>query len=104
MQAKLKDAQRRLGTLTARKRAADARARMAAAQSCFHPRVDTGAFDKFDRLTRKVEMAEAEAEALSELARRERTVEDTMFPGDNERGDLEIEAELEELKRKQAIQ
>jgi hypothetical protein len=49
-------------------------------------------------------MAEAEAEALSELARRERTVEDTMFPGDNERGDLEIEAELEELKRKQAIQ
>ena len=70
MQAKLKDAQRRLGTLTARQKAAQVRAKVAQSQAGLTPELDQDAFNKFDRLARKVEMAEAEAEAFAELAHR----------------------------------
>ena len=98
MQAKLKDAERRLGTLAARKRAADVRTKMAQAQGSGSADLEKDAFNKFDRLTRKVEMAEAEAEAMSELARSERAADD---PEDESSDvDSEAQAELLALKRK----
>ena len=102
MQVKLKDAQRRLGTLTARQKAAHARAKMAEAHAGLKSELDKNAFDKFDRLSRKVEMAEAEAEALSELARSERAIEDPGTPGEPSEENLEIEAELKKLKAKRS--
>ncbi|HEX3654784.1 MAG TPA: PspA/IM30 family protein [Pirellulales bacterium] len=96
MQAKLADARRRLGTLTARKKAADVRAKVAL--GTIDPQLNADAFAKFDRMREKVEMAEAEADALRELA------------GDNGHRhasavevndvDLEVDAELRELKLK----
>lgn len=101
MQAKLKDAQRRLGTLAARQKAAQVRTKAAQAQAGVTPELERDAFDKFDRMARKVEMAEAEAEALTELARSERAGADTKDnldePADE---DLDTEAELLELKKK----
>ncbi|MCY2992309.1 MAG: PspA/IM30 family protein [Planctomycetota bacterium] len=101
MQAKLKDAQRRLGTLTARQKAAQVRAKAAQTQVGVTPELDQDAFDKFDRMARKVEMAEAEAEALTELARSERAGAATNESlGEPVAEDLDTEAELLELKRK----
>jgi phage shock protein A len=101
MQAKLKDAQRRLGTLAARKRAADVRAKMAKSDAGVSTDLDQDAFDKFDRLERKVEMAEAEAQAMSELAQSSRELDDhDELSSSREADDLEIEAELEALKQK----
>lgn len=99
MQAKLKDAQRRLATLAARQKAAQVRAKVAQAEAGIAPELDQDAFDKFDRLARKVEMAEAEAEALSELARSERDVDPSAEVSESEEADLDIEAELIELKK-----
>jgi len=100
MQAKLAEAERRLGTLVARKKAADIRSK--AAQVGVDPKLEQDAFAKFDRLSRKVEMAEAEAEAMAELAKQERAVSDAQAELDtaSEDVDVEIEAELLELKRK----
>lgn len=98
MQAKLKDAQRRLGTLTARQKAADARTRMAQAQVGLKSDLDQDAFDKFDRLSRRVERAEAEAEAFAELARSERSSEDPTPSLETSDDNSEIEAELKKLK------
>src|SRR5581483_9584316 len=64
MQAKLAEAKRRLGTLVARQRAAQVRSRL---QSAAAAELDARAFEKFERLRRKVEQAEAETEALREL-------------------------------------
>ena len=101
MQAKLKDAQRRLGTLTARQKAAQVRAKAAQTQVGVTPELDRDAFDKFDRMARKVEMAEAEAEALTELARSERAGAATNENmGEPVAEDLDTEAELLELKKK----
>jgi len=100
MQAKLKDAQRRLATLTARQKAAQVRAKVAQAEAGLAPELDQDAFDKFDRLAQKVEMAEAEAEALSELARSERDADGSPEASEPEEADLDIEAELMELKKK----
>lgn len=69
MQSKLNEARRRLGTLTARNKAAEVRNKMAKAQLGISTDLNQEAFDKFDRLSRKVEQAEAEAEAMAELAR-----------------------------------
>lgn len=101
MQAKLKDAQRRLGTLVVRKRAADARAKLARSEAGAPADLDQDAFDKFDRLESRVAMAEAEAEAMAELAKSEREVEDALEPAEpvSEEQD-EIEAELAALKKK----
>jgi phage shock protein A len=97
MQAKLADAQRRLGTLVARKRAADVRARVAGAKIGGDVELGHKAFDKFDRLSRKVAQAEAEAEALSELAQASLGSGETVdAASENE----DIEAELLALKSK----
>jgi phage shock protein A len=101
MEAKLSDAQRRLNTLVARNRAAEIRTKMATSDA--GPRLDdSDAFSKFDRLSRKVEMAEAEAEAMAELARsRKPNVEETLEPeADASAESLEVDAELAALKQK----
>jgi len=100
MQAKLKDAQRRLGTLTARQKAAQVRAKVAQSQAGLTPELDQDAFNKFDRLARKVEMAEAEAEAFSELARSERQAEQAVEALESSEEISDTEAELLELKKK----
>ncbi len=95
MQAKLADAKRRLGSLAARKRAADVRARIQIGK--LDPMLNNDAFAKFDRLREKVEMAEAEADALCELnatqssQKGEAVVETTETLG--------VDAELAELKK-----
>ena len=100
MQAKLKDAQRRLGTLTARQKAAQVRAKLAQSQAGLTPELDQNAFNKFDRLARKVEMAEAEAEAFSELARSERELGRPSEDLESVEEISDTEAELLELKKK----
>ena len=100
MQAKLKDAQRRLGTLTARQKAASVRAKVAQSQAGLTADLNQDAFDKFDRLARKVEMAEAEAEAFSELARSERGAGETEEDIESSEELSDTEAELLELKKK----
>lgn len=100
MQAKLSEAERRLGTLVARKKAADIRSK--AAETGIDPQLEKDAFAKFDRVSRKVEMAEAEAEAMSELAKQERAISGAEAELDttSDDYDVDIEAELLELKRK----
>ena len=100
MQAKLKDAQRRLGTLTARQKAAQVRAKVAQSQAGLTPELDQDAFNKFDRLARKVEMAEAEAAAFSELARSERNAGAAEEALESSEEISDTEAELLELKKK----
>jgi phage shock protein A len=95
MQAKLSEAKRQLGTLTARKKAADVRSRMSLGMPA--PELNHDAFAKFDRMREKVEMAEAEADALRELAGELPRDERLPEPGDI---DLEVDAELLELKKK----
>ena len=69
MKAKLAEAQRHLGGLLIRKKSADIRKQ---AMTSLDPKLSaplgTSAFRKFDRLREKVEEAEAQAEALSELS------------------------------------
>ena len=66
MQAKLSEANRRLGTIVARNKAAAVRAKIRAAEG--EVMANTEAFDAFERLRKKVERAEAESEALRELS------------------------------------
>jgi phage shock protein A len=101
MEAKLADAQRRLNTLVARNRAAEIRTKMANTEA--GPRLnDSDAFSKFDRLSRKVEMAEAEAEAMAELARSRKPAEEEPVEPHVEAAaeSLEVDAELAALKQK----
>jgi|CXWL01.1.fsa_nt_gi phage shock protein A len=100
MQAKLKEAERKLGTLVARQKAANVRSKIAQSESASGSELDKNAFNKFDRLSRKVERAEAEAEAMVELTRSERadSLADDLSESSSE--DLDIEAELIELKAK----
>lgn len=96
MQAKLAEAKRRIGTLTARKKAAEVRAKIQNGMADTHMKTD--AFEKFDRLREKVDRVEAEAEAFRELDRGSRgslDVEPAV-----EKSDLDVEAELEALKQK----
>ena len=95
MEAKLAEAIRRLGTLTARNRAAEIRGRAAQQGANAATNLDTNAFEKFDRLTRRVEMAEAEAEAMAELSG---DATDDAFD-QLESVDHDIEDELSRLKR-----
>ena len=97
MKAKLAEAQRNLTTLSARKRAADFRKKMDQQAASMSTEVDDCGFAKFDRLKSKVERAEAEAEAMAELrgAQAGGTAEDIQIPDE----ELEIDAELVEMKR-----
>jgi phage shock protein A len=98
MEAKLADAQRRLSTLVARNRAAEIRTKMASADVSVRLDEDD-AFAKFDRLSRKVEMAEAEAEAMAELARARRPLESSPpVESEKDADKLDVDAELAALK------
>jgi phage shock protein A len=68
MRSKLDEAKRNLATLVARKKAADVRRQAIEATSqATDVALENSAFEKFDRLREKVEIAEAEAEAMAEL-------------------------------------
>jgi phage shock protein A len=95
MQAKLAEAKRQLGTLAARKKAAEVRAKMSLGTPA--PDLNHDAFAKFDRMREKVEMAEAEADALRELAG-EPAPPRISEVADN--ADFEIDAVLLALKKK----
>jgi phage shock protein A len=96
MQAKLAEAKRRLGTLTARQKAAAVRARMQA--DVEDVAVNTDAFDKFERLRKKVERVEAETEALQELQTGAGAPRNADRPAGE--ADGSVDAELAELKKK----
>jgi phage shock protein A len=95
MQAKLAEAKRQLGTLSARKKAADVRAKMSLGAAA--PELNRDAFAKFDRMREKVEMAEAEADALRELSI---PSAHEVVADEQASSDLEIDAELHELRKK----
>ena len=99
MKAKMAEARRSLATLSARKRAADFSKRMEL-QASVATETDENAFAKFDRLKAKVEQAEAEAEALREL--RIGTPTAAAYEEEALGEDVEIDAELAELKRQAA--
>lgn len=94
MQVKLAEAKRRLITLSARKCAADLHSRVNALPT---DTPGSSAFAKFDRLRDRVEMAEAQADAMCEL-----DCENGAEAGFalETGGDLEVEAELSELKKR----
>jgi phage shock protein A len=94
MKAKHAEAKRKLGTLSARKKAADARRKLQEVVPDVHQKPDP--FAKFDRMREKVEMAEAEAEALMELSAEAGETEPEFESVD----ELSIDAELEALKKK----
>jgi phage shock protein A len=89
MRSRVHDANRKLVLLAARQRTAEARQRLLRQFSDLPLGED--AFHKFDRMCRKVERTEAEADALAEL---------THYRDPSEEVDTEdqIEAELRELK------
>ena len=98
MESKLADAQRRLSTLVARNRAAQIRTRLASAECNLE--IPTDAFAKFDRMAKKVENAEAEAEAFAELAQSKAVRNGIPIEELEEKEtDLEVEAELARLKK-----
>jgi phage shock protein A len=97
MKAKVAEAKRNLTTLSARKRAADFRKRMESTTAGISTEVDDNAFAKFERLKNRVEQAEAEAEALSEL--RGGAVA-SAADEDEVSSDTDVADELAELKRK----
>ena len=98
MKAKLAEAKRNLSTLTARKRAADVRKKsILSADEKRNLQLDDDAFKKFDRMREKVEMAEAEAEALAELQAGGTTSDLEMEPTLSQ--SVDIEEQLAELKK-----
>lgn len=101
MKAKLAEAKRSYATLSARKRAADFRKKMNAEMGSASVGVAGDAFSKFDRLREKVEQAEAEAEALAELRQSLGPVGLQESPCSVD-AELDVDAELAELKRKQS--
>jgi phage shock protein A len=98
MRAKLAEAKRRLATLTARKHVADLRTKVTAVSGSVSPNVS--AFAKFDRMREKVEMAEAEAEAIRELGGEAMADVDPSLEPDADATSAEVETELVELKKK----
>ncbi|MHC4363520.1 MAG: PspA/IM30 family protein [Planctomycetota bacterium] len=98
MRVKLAEAKRRLATLTARKHVADLRSKVNKVSSSASP--NASAFAKFDRMREKVEMAEAEADAIRELGGEAMADVDLSFQTDIDTTDAAVEAELAELKKK----
>lgn len=99
MKAKLAEAKRNLATLSARQKAANVRKKVYGSMGDrAEITVDNGAFEKFERLRERVEMAEAEAEAFAELQGVDfgTAVEDETASD----ADLDLEAELQALKDK----
>jgi phage shock protein A len=88
LRRRLAEAKRHLASLIARQRAAEARRRFV--QALGHFDSDVEAFRRFNELSLRVDEAEAEAEAQSELCGAQTEVIDC---------DAEIEAGLQELRR-----
>ncbi len=99
MRGKLAEAKRRLGTLTARKKAADLQSRVQLGK--IDPKLNTDAFAKFDRFREKVELAEAEADALRELSGGGCAVDESVET-EPDSHQLDLDAELAELKQRLA--
>lgn len=100
MQAKMAEAKRNLATLSARKKAADFKKKMATSSTLVEPgSAADNAFAKFDRLREKVERAEAEADAYAELqsTNSSATPDEPHLPS---RADDEVDDELQALKKK----
>jgi phage shock protein A len=95
MQAKLAEATRRLGAIAAQQKAAEVRAKIQAGMG--NVEMNGDAFDKSERLRKKVDRVEAETEALRELEAGESdSLNDETVSAD----DAGVEAELAELKKK----
>lgn len=94
MRAKLAEAKRSLATLSARHRAAQVR------REAVDPVVKTDAFAKFDRMSEKVQMAEAEADAMRELAGDVPVAAGVDVAVEPVAVDAEVESELADLKKK----
>jgi len=97
MRAKHAEAKRKLATLSARCKAAHARKRLQTVGARFELR--TNAFTRFDRMREKVELAEAEADALAEL--HPESDEPIATRLEFHEDDLSVEAELAAIKQKQ---
>ena len=96
MKAKHAEARRKLATLTARSKAAHARRRLQSVGAGFKLRSD--AFSRFDRIREKVELAEAEADALTALQAGGDEPVLTQF--DRREEELGIDAELAAIKQR----
>ena len=99
MQAKLAEAKRGSARSQREKKAADIQAR--AQLGKIDPKLNTDAFASSISFREKVEMAEAEADALKELAVDGQPA-DECLADDKNSDQLELDAELAELKRKLA--
>jgi phage shock protein A len=100
MQAKLAEAKRSLATLSARNRAAEFKKKVhTTAMAVDTDSIADNAFAKFDRLRKKVEQAEAEADALAEL-RGSQAENDVDAASPAETAGSEVEAELAALKQR----
>ncbi len=91
MRAKMNEAKRKLVVVTARKQAADARRKLV--RDTGGVKLNNDAFQKFDRMCERVDQAEAETEALLELADNGGLDEPIHVATD-----LDVETELQELK------
>lgn len=100
MKVKLAEAKRDLATLSARNKAAEIRKKVYTRRTGSDLAIDAEAFDKFDRLREKVEMAEAEADALQELGGHDSLTAPVDAPA-SQNSCKHVEAELESLKKKQ---
>lgn len=97
MEAKLAEAKRRLVTLSARKRAADLRSKVNEAAEATSSKGNV--FAKFDRMREKVEMAEAEADAICELQKSSGSSIEPAVEWPSDTVSPEVEAELARLKK-----
>ena len=97
LQAKLAEAKRKQSALIARQRAAEAQRDVQKALT--HVDIDKSAFDKFDRMEEKVEQMEAEAQAMTELAAEDATLESEFEEIEDKDN---IEKELDDLKAQRA--
>jgi phage shock protein A len=95
MRLRTEEAGRKLVLLAARQRAAEARQRLLREFSAVP--IGGDAFQKFERMCRKVERTEAEAEALAELSGNDCAVAE-LCTSEVGTGDKDIEAELTALK------
>ncbi|NIA07020.1 MAG: hypothetical protein GWP14_05200 [Actinobacteria bacterium] len=98
MEAKLAEAKRRLTTLSARNRVADLRTKVTEVAEGTSSK--GSAFAKFDRMREKVEMAEAQADAMRELGSGTGVGADPALETEHQATDAEVDAELAELKKK----
>ena len=100
MQSKLSEAKRNLATLSARQKAADFKKKLNTTEVALETGGATDdAFAKFERMREKVERAEAEAEALSELRGLKSSASED-FSASKTSSDVEIDDELAALKKK----